>query len=273
MTMKLPLVIQRQLNKRKSPLKTYWMVERISGKENFGDMITPFILEKIFGYKTEWTPVKRCDLACVGSILGVLQDHSKGKRIKVWGSGFIQDGPNNNNEDLDFYAVRGPLTLKRIHANRHVALGDPGLLANLVFKKSPRKTHKIGVVAHYVDLESPILKKIKDNRDILVISPLQDPQKVASDITSCEIIFSSSLHGLIFADSFSVPNYWLPLSKKVIGGSYKFTDYCMVTQRELVKKLPSILFNDDEIEDAIKSYKPVRNLNKIQRDLIRNFPY
>ena len=249
------------------------MIERISGKENFGDMITPFIIEKIFGYKTEWTPVKRCDLACVGSILELIQDHSGDKKIKIWGCGFIKDGPKNEKENLDFYAVRGPSTLGRITQKRHVALGDPGILANRVFRRAPRVTHKVGVVAHYVDLDSPELKKIKGNKAYKIINPLQSPQKVAEEITSCEVVFSSSLHGLIFADSFGIPNFWLPLSDKVLGGAYKFDDYYKATGRELVKMPVTVLEDAESIRNAVNMYKPVDNLKKLQRDLINSFPF
>jgi pyruvyltransferase len=271
--MKLPLIIQKQLNKKKAPLKTYWMVERISGKENFGDMITPFIIEGIFGYKTEWTPVKRCDLACVGSILELIQEHSGNKRIRIWGCGFIKDGPKNEKDNLDFYAVRGPSTLSRITQKRHVALGDPGILANRVFKRAPRVTHKVGIVAHYVDLDAPELRKVKDNKDYKLINPLQSPQKVAEEITSCEVVFSSSLHGLIFADSFCIPNFWLPLSDRVLGGAYKFDDYYKATGRELVRMPVSVLEDRGAMQNAIAKYQPIANLKKLQRDLVRSFPF
>jgi pyruvyltransferase len=55
---------------------------------------------------------------------------------------------------------------------------------------------------------------------------------VASGITefvravkSCEVLVSSSLHGLICADAYGVPNAWIQLSDQVIGGDFKFQDY------------------------------------------------
>ena len=44
-------------------------------------------------------------------------------------------------------------------------------------------------------------------------------------IASCRFLFSSSLHGLIFADSYSVPNAHLRLSTRVLGAEHKFRDY------------------------------------------------
>lgn len=220
-----------------------------------------------------WSEVQDCELAGAGSIIGVLQDESNGNPVKVWGSGFIKEGDDNEVANLDFYAVRGPLSKKRVKANREIALGDPGLLSNLAFERSRRKDYKVGIVAHYVDRDSPLLDKIRNDPAYLLIDPLQTPPKVAKDITSCELVLSSSLHGLIVADSFAVPNFWMPLSDNLTGGSYKFNDYYMSTNRELINKTPDILGNAGLIDDAIQTYIPIRGLRKIQRKLIRSFPY
>ena len=42
---------------------------------------------------------------------------------------------------------------------------------------------------------------------------------------SCETIASSSLHGLIAADSFHIPNLWIKLSNRIIGNDFKYHDY------------------------------------------------
>ncbi|QQG50890.1 MAG: polysaccharide pyruvyl transferase family protein [Candidatus Saccharibacteria bacterium] len=260
-------------NRKKAPLKVYWWRYQYPKKLNFGDEITPYLIEYIWGRKCVWTDVPTCELAGAGSIIGVLQTESKGNVIKVWGSGFIEEGDDNDCSNLDFYAVRGPLSRQRVKADRKIALGDPGLLSNLAFEPSRQKKYKVGIVAHYVDKESPFLDKIKNDPTYLLIDPLQTPAKVAKDITSCELVLSSSLHGLIVADSFAVPNFWMPLSDNLTGGSYKFNDYYMSTERELVSVKPDILGDNSAITTAIQSYVPVRRLRRLQRALIKSFPY
>lgn len=154
-----------------------------------------------------------------------------------------------------------------------MVLGDPGLLSNLVFKPSSEVKYRVGVVVHYVDEGDRRLKSIAEKPGYLLINPLNTPQQVVKDITSCQLVLSSSLHGLIIADSFGVPNYWMPLSDKVVGGSYKFEDYYSPTERTLVKKSLAILGDNQAIEEAIKLYQPVKNLKKLQRGLIRSFPF
>jgi hypothetical protein len=262
--------LKRRANRRKPPLKTFWWRYKYPAELNFGDEITPYILWSIWGRRCEWAKPDECDLAGAGSIIEMLQRKSNGKTIRVWGSGFIrqEEEEKGSRKNLVFYAVRGPVSLARIGRSDGVALGDPGILANLVFRRAKKVTYKAGVLAHYVDADAKSLELIKDNPDYLLIDPLQTPDKVALDITSCQYVLSSSLHGLIFADSFGVPNNWMPLSDKVIGGDYKFKDYYESTGRELIKQKPGILNNQNEINKAVKSYKPVDNLEQIQADLI-----
>lgn len=264
--------LNRLYNSLRSPLKLYWWRYDYPQKLNFGDEITPEIIERIWGRKTTWSPPSECEVAGAGSIIEIMQELSNGNHIKVWGSGFIKPGVNNSHENLDFYAVRGKKTLARIRNRHDVTLGDPGLLANLVYKSSSAKKYKVGIVAHYVDLDNPIIQPLSSREEYLVINPLDSPQKVVKDITSCEIIFSSSLHGLIISDSFGIPNYWMPLSQKLTGGDYKFTDYYSSTDRKIQLFSAEKLMNNKLIESFIEQYKPVTNLSELQEGLIKSFP-
>jgi len=259
---------------KKSPLPVFWWRYNYPIEQNFGDEITPYIIKSIWGVRTEWSTIDEASMVGAGSILEMLELRRTKEGLKVWGSGYMRDGELNDNKNLDFHAVRGPVSLSRIEqSKRKIALGDPGLLANIVFSRSRLQTYKVGIIPHYVDVKSEYLDAIRENSDYLIIDVLQTPEKVALDITSCEYILSSSLHGVIFADSFGIPNNWLPLSDKVSGGEYKFTDYYKSTGRELVKLDPSIIGNEMQINKAKQSYVPIENLKQIQEDLITSFPF
>lgn len=256
----------------KRQIKTYWWRYRPPVMLNFGDEITPYIIKSIWGYDAIWTPLKDAELAGAGSILEMTTQRVSDKPLYIWGSGYMKEDQVSQNPALKFRAVRGVYTRDRV-GGKNLALGDPGLLANLVFRRSRQKTHKIGVVAHYIDQDDSVVSKLRAEGTVLLISPLQTPDKVARDITSCEIVFSSSLHGLIFADSFGIPNYWMPISDKVVGGEYKFKDYYSSINRELKKVTPDVLGDQNEIERLKEEYQKVPNLKKIQEELIKSFPF
>jgi pyruvyltransferase len=48
---------------------------------------------------------------------------------------------------------------------------------------------------------------------------------VLTEIAQCRCILSSSLHGLIAADSFHIPNLHIVFSDRPLGDGYKFDDY------------------------------------------------
>lgn len=261
----------------RAPTKLYWWRYRGPEGVNFGDEITRHIIWSIWGLRTEWAEADEASVAGAGSIIELLQDKTRGNPIYIWGSGLIEkDSKIEDDTSLRFSAVRGSLTRERINhlkrGYRNIALGDPGLLASRVFKRAKSKTHKIGIVAHYTDSDNEQIKLASESSNIKIINPLQEPDIVAYEITSCEYILSSSLHGLIFADSFGIPNNWMPLSGNLKGGDYKFKDYYSATSRKLTRVDPSILRDDTAISNAISSYVPVKDLKDIQKRLIQSFP-
>jgi pyruvyltransferase len=83
------------------------------------------------------------------------------------------------------------------------------------------------LVPHYVDIDNPVIHALarKHPREIKVIDVRREPEAVFRDVGACESILSSSLHGLITADSFGIPSAWIELSSKVLGDGFKFRDY------------------------------------------------
>lgn len=265
--------LRRSINNRRQPLKL-WYWRRENSKGNFGDEITPEIILNIFGYRTEWTPINECEIIGAGSILETAIE-SNNKSIKVWGSGFIVPPKKNDTKELgilDYYLVRGEVTRSRIN-KPDIPLGDPGLLANVVYQKSNNRHNKIGVVAHYVDAGHETVSKMRRDNRFVVIDPLDRPQEVARQITECRLIISSSLHGLIFADSFGIPNIHIQFSDLVVGGEYKFRDYYSSINKQYEKADVARILDDEYLQGLENDYKKVINLRKIQRNIIRAFPH
>ncbi len=239
---------------------------------NFGDEITPLLIERLFGLRCVWYPPDTCDLAGAGSILEILDRESGNNEIKVWGSGFIKDGAPLKSKNLVFHAARGKMTQDRI-AGDSIGLGDPGILMSRAFPMVKKPKFRIGIIPHYIDADHEKILSLRGNANILIIDALGHPLNVAKQINSCELILSSSLHGLIFSDSYGVPNCRIKLSDKLTGGDYKFNDYYSVFNKK------SVLFDMTKIKDRgyvqlhIKNYTKPANLSHAQDELVYHFPY
>jgi len=202
----------------KNPIFTYWY----RGTRNFGDELTPAILKK-FGFTPLYTQKNNADLLFIGSILNGLQNDFDGI---IFGSGLQKDIVLNL-PGAEVIAVRGALTRDHIGAPDETFLGDPGLLAPMLINTDVQKEYVLGVVPHFLDKEDAFIKELKQRYplEVKIIDVQRKPEKTIVDIASCEHILSSSLHGLITADSLNIPNAWVQLSGRRVGGDFKFQDY------------------------------------------------
>ena len=218
----LPANLKALKEARKSN-KSYQRIRYFDSVANWGDHINPYIIEKMTG-KTilqstfGWTE----HLLAVGSILR----NANSKSI-VWGSGFISKTSKFRGTPKKIAAVRGPLTGQRLtelgYENPQV-YGDPALLMPCFYNPKIEKQHKIGLVAHYAEKNDAIVEHLASLGIYLV--DIQLPvEEFVDELCKCETIISSSMHGLIAADAYGIPNRWLMLSDKLVGGEFKFHDY------------------------------------------------
>lgn len=205
----------------KKPIKLHWA----SSKPNFGDCLSPLIVECISGRKVVHAPPGQCDLMAIGSLLQRVKHHWWNRRIHIWGTGYIESGKSINCRH-HIHALRGPSSAARLNSEVTV-FGDPGLLADqLLDGRKISKKHRLSVIAHYRDKESPSLKRlIEQHPDVKVIDIFSEPLEVLADIAASHFVLSSAMHGLIAADALGVPNCRIILSDALRGGSYKFDDY------------------------------------------------
>ena len=120
--------------------------------------------------------------------------------------------------------MRGKLTFHDLSLNdKNVAFGDPMVLIDLVISPSSVKDIDIGLVPHTVNVAH--FRNSSFSRRFTIIDPRLHPMEVIQLISRCKRLISQSLHGLIVADAFGVPNIWLEPSNNIIGGQFKFLDY------------------------------------------------
>ncbi len=239
-------------------IRLYYMT-RPDGRLNFGDDLSPLVFSYAWGRPCVRSDLADCDVIGLGSLLqeAVRSSRRRGlvwrslvlrrARPMVWGSGIIDAREVRTARHLTVLSLRGPLTAARI-APDCTSFGDPGLLAGEMFQERSKR-FPVGIVPHYVDEESPAVAALTDRipgaRLISVNAPALD---VVRAISECEMILSSSLHGLIVADALGVPNARLTFTDRIKGGDFKFADYGASVGRGQLTAEPDLnLLNQSEV--------------------------
>ncbi len=213
---------------------------------NMGDRLNELILEKCFGYEAVRTSFLDGELCAIGSCLGMYTLHGsypmrirqringiRNPRVSIWGTGFINYSDSEGRffkRDMKFCAVRGELTRKRVESmtgkRLDIPTADAGILASEVLKEERKKRYDIGIIPHLCDLRDPRVEQmLKVYGNARFISVKEEPLKVIWEIAECRCILSSSLHGLILADSMGIPNLHVVFADRLLGDGYKFDDY------------------------------------------------
>ena len=206
-----------------APINLHWW----RGVPNFGDAINPLIVAYVSGAKIKHSTPRDADMFAIGSMLQVVKRSRKEvpddrPPVNVWGTGLL-----NPVFGLDFldkvalHLVRGPITaaLLKLKLRR---FGDPGLLIDSALPFTGEKTDRIGIVPHHNQIDAPdVLAFAKSDPAFMLIDPRNDAQVVCQQIASCAGVLSGSLHGLIVADSYGVPNRWISPDQEWL----KYHDY------------------------------------------------
>ena len=150
----------------------------------------------------------------------------------VWGSGIIND---NKMEKLcgtpdKICAVRGPKTryeLEKKGIQCPEVYGDPALLMPRFYQPSMQKRYSMGIIPHYIDLKKDdVVRLCNDSRVKLIkVQGYKEWTDFIDEICSCDIIISSSLHGLIVAEAYGIPSLWVEFGTYVDGWEFKYYDF------------------------------------------------
>lgn len=248
--------------KGSAPVKLYFF----HGKQNFGDRLNLDVMRH-YGLEYSISAFEDANMICIGSILDkALLTDSKTVRftkpLHVLGAGFIigqEDETERFNRPVKLHCLRGKLTLdrcKRMTGTElsDVVLGDPGLLVKRIFPDlKPKNPCDVGIVCHYSDRKASCLKNIcPDGLRVKTLDVALETGDFLEEMAGCDFILSSSLHGLICADSLGIPNKAVILSGNVEGNGYKFRDYYSVFGMEYD---PVDLRKNNIMKEDIESYK------------------
>lgn len=247
-------LITPQLYPKAVVVPTFWW----EVVKNFGDLLTPYLLP-------EWnvvpilTPADRAALVGVGSLIQHLPDDFSGV---MWGTGLIEDR-RIDFPDATALALRGELTRDRLGNPEVLALGDPGLLLP---RRIRRQTVRwdVGVIPHFSHRESPDLRRLIEGftGSVTVVDVQRHPAAVGRQIAACRTIVTTSLHGLIIADSFGIPAVWVVMPNELYGGDFKFRDHETVAAPVRSRRMQ--LEEIENLRDAVTAAVPADE-NRIAR--------
>lgn len=283
----------------------YW-----AERKNYGDYLSPFIVQKLTGCKVRakdvcylqkpltiilrdflkkghlnlrfshrFLPFEK-NYVCIGSIMGQGNNNSH-----YWGTGFLRK--TEGSVPGIIHAVRGYLSKeivlknKKNHLNKiegDIAVGDPALLLPMFIPPLKTKTNKYGIIPHYVDYNY-----FNDNfgdKYLIVDLSSSNVEKITNEITSCERILSTSLHGLIVAHAYNIPALWIERNEILPGSNgFKFKDYFSTVglAYEPFRNVKTLLNNQRNLDklfnDNIILALPTVNLEDIRNRLLKAAPF
>lgn len=210
----------------------YWRMEK-EKLYNFGDCMSVKLLERIVGGPVEIYKKTRLDnkkkLLAIGSIISFGIDDDV-----IWGSGIngkLLHPKFYNFETLDVRSVRGPLTRQFLYDNFKIecpeVYGDPALLTSYFFPEFKRKDYPkydYIIIPHYSE-EHLFPKDLYPN----AVYPTDPFEEIIEKIVDSKLVVSSTLHGLIVAESWGVPARMLKITNQ--EPMFKYQDYYYGTNR------------------------------------------
>jgi hypothetical protein len=275
--MSLVYELSQKLSKAKNVTKAKCLRNGVSafwwrGKKNFGDLLTPELISH-YGYSPIHSEVIDAKLVGVGSLMHMIPKTYTGTII---GTGII-DNKELRLESANFAAVRGELSKKNLGLPQKTPTGDLGFLAQkLLTKENTSKKFAVGLIPHFVDKSHPWIAQMVEflGSKGCVIEVQDSAKNVINQIAQCELIVSSSLHGIIVSDALGIPNVWMELSNKVVGDGFKFWDYNSSINYEQVplKITPSTKFTDIELnisnKDSNLIFQKITELEPILKNVL-----
>lgn len=252
-------------------LRIFWPKTPHPG--NLGDVLTPWLVKQISG---EWprhcTAGKRNSHLAIGSIL-----RFAAAGVQVWGSGAMRRADRHSDQAV-YHAVRGPYSrdlVQRDGGQCPAVYGDPAILLPRFHAEKIGKTHRLGIVPHYVDhaAAEAAYGNLPDTRVINVLR--KNPLEVIDEIRACEAVVSSSLHGLIIAASYGIPAAWIGCvgENRLSGDGTKFADWFASVGRSQIHYAVSGRESAGDLQSYTWHRDPPSNLTPLGDSLLAACPF
>lgn len=199
---------------------------------NWGDDINVWLIEVMTGKKV--IPAKMLFFSSIRKkycVIGTVIPSFVNNKTLIWGSGYGLENVNMKRKPAKVLAVRGPMTRQYLLSQSvdcPAIFGDPALLLPKYYQPHvTTKKNKIGVVLHHRDWDvmgCAELARLQSEALVIDLTRYERWTDVIDEICSCDLILSSSLHGLIVSDAYGIPNLFMEFCWKH-GSHFKYQDY------------------------------------------------
>ncbi|MEM7724247.1 MAG: polysaccharide pyruvyl transferase family protein [Pseudomonadota bacterium] len=203
---------------------------------NFGDALSRDVVAHVSRRDVVQVGPKQAQLFALGSLMHVISkfwtDRSRPANPPIlWGTGVLNPFWRRDFlENVQVALFRGPISAALMRM-KHKRFGDPGLLAPYVFGPVAQ-TDRVVVIPHHSQADDPeIAAMVASDAALTLIDPRQDAEPVCRAIAGASHVISASLHGLIVADAYGVPNTWMDPGEQ---GFLKYHDYAASIGRKML---------------------------------------
>lgn len=248
---------------------------------NWGDDLNYYFVKDVFHKKVIfsnssliWRLFDKKKYCLIGSILG----KNINDDLVVWGSGANLDLQQQTIcSRISILSVRGQVT-RNILLSKGIDCpsnyGDPALLLPYIYRPENISRLKIGIIPHFEELNSPIIQLLRNNPNYLIIDLTKYNKwtDIIDQINSCTSIYSSSLHGLIVADAYNIPNSFISFGDIDNRNNYmKYRDYFSSINRDFYG--PKYISDITDIYNLSPDSNKYLPLNIDVKSLIKSSPF
>lgn len=251
------------------PLVVMWP-DRGAVRHNWGDKLNPWLVSRLSkrGVLNASTVFKQA-VPVIHAVIGSFAGRIRRPNVKIFGTGFIRRADTLRVEVKKICAVRGHHTADKLRDHVDVAslpIGDPALFVPLLHPPARKKTHRLGIIPHFREQKLPVLDGIGNDPSVKLIDVMGSIEKFCDEVSHCETIVSSSLHGAILAHAYGLPASIVTLSALPVGDGFKYLDY--LSSVGLTDTVPQKCTTRAELLRAADTAQMPRALPSIERLLL-----
>lgn len=248
-------------------------------KNNWGDDLNKYLFEYVTKKKVINMPVDRLSFeideaySLIGSILSFYGLDNK----IIYGTGLMNPESSVVGKPRKIISVRGPKTREYLIGRGYdcpESYGDPALMLPLFYSPQFRKLGQGCIITNMgTSIEEMYGLKTfcaQYNLKLISLTNYNNWTDVIDSIVSSDFVISESLHGLIVAETYGIPNVWVELKNHPDYWNFKFYDYYeSIQKKEKIIKLQN-QSSLDEVFFKIQMW----NKGKIDyQNLLNLFPF